>query len=78
MPSRTYITPGTNYRSWFAGTFADSGLVRLNGIDCPEKGQGYGKRAKQAASDLAFGKDVTLHTFGKDKYGQALFVPYTE
>jgi hypothetical protein len=24
--------------------------IRLNGIDCPEKGQAYGTRAKQAAS----------------------------
>jgi len=38
--------------------------IRLNGIDCPEKGQAYGKRAKQAASELVFGKEVTLHTFG--------------
>jgi len=30
---RTYITPGTDYRSWFAGTFADNRPVRLNGID---------------------------------------------
>ena len=46
--------------------------IRLSGIDCPEKGQAYGKRAKQAASELVFGKDVTLRTFGKDKYGRTL------
>lgn len=34
--------------------------VRLSGIDCPEKGQAYGTRAKQAASELVFGKEVTL------------------
>ena len=46
--------------------------IRLNGIDCPEKGQAYGKKAKQAASELVFGKDVTLNTFGKDKYGRTI------
>src|SRR5512146_2114115 len=46
--------------------------IRLSGIDCPEKGQAYGKRAKQAASELVFGKEVTLQTFGKDKYGRTI------
>jgi micrococcal nuclease len=46
--------------------------IRLNGIDCPENGQAYGKRAKQAASILVFGKDVSLQTFGKDKYGRTI------
>jgi micrococcal nuclease len=46
--------------------------IRLSGIDCPEKGQAFGKRAKQAASELVFGKDVTLQTFGKDKYGRTI------
>ena len=32
----------------------------MNGIDCTEKGQAYGKRAKQAASELVFGREVTL------------------
>jgi micrococcal nuclease len=46
--------------------------IRLSGIDCPEKGQAYGKRAKQAASEMVFGKEVTLQTFGKDKYGRTI------
>jgi len=46
--------------------------IRLNGIDCPEKGQAYGKKANQAASALVFGKEVTLNTFGKDKYGRTI------
>jgi micrococcal nuclease len=40
--------------------------VRLAHIDCPEKKQPYGKNAKQFASDLCFGKDVTIHP--KNKY----------
>ena len=46
--------------------------VRLSGIDCPEKGQAFGNRAKQAASALVFGKDVILQTHGQDKYGRTL------
>ena len=46
--------------------------IRLNGIDCPEKGQAYGTRAKQAASALVFGKEVTLQTYGKDRYQRTL------
>ena len=46
--------------------------IRLSGIDCPEKGQAYGKRAKQAASGLAFGKEVTIQAHGHDKYKRTL------
>ena len=46
--------------------------IRLSGIDCPEKGQAFGKRARQAASDLAFGKQVTVQTHGYDKYTRTL------
>jgi len=34
--------------------------IRLNGIDCPEKGRAFGQRAKHAASELVFGKEVTV------------------
>ena len=46
--------------------------IRLSGIDCPEKGQTYGQKAKHAASALVFGKEVTFQTYGKDKYGRTL------
>jgi endonuclease YncB( thermonuclease family) len=46
--------------------------VRLSGIDCPEKGQAYGKRVKQAALELVFGGNVTPQTHGQDKYRRTL------
>jgi endonuclease YncB( thermonuclease family) len=46
--------------------------IRLNGIDCPEKGQAYGHQAKQATSTLVFGKEVILQTHGHDKAGRTL------
>jgi micrococcal nuclease len=46
--------------------------VRLEGIDCPEKNQAFGQKAKQYASDLCFDKQVTLQKTGEDKYGRTL------
>jgi len=46
--------------------------IRLKGIGCPEKGHDYSMRAKHTASDLAFGKEVTVKTYGHDKYGRTL------
>jgi micrococcal nuclease len=46
--------------------------VRLFGIDTPEKNQAYGQRAKQFASDLAFGKNVRLIEHNKDRYGRTV------
>jgi micrococcal nuclease len=42
--------------------------IRLHGIDAPETGQDYGQRAKQAASELAFGKEVTIRPVDTDRY----------
>ncbi|MEX5218411.1 MAG: thermonuclease family protein [Nitrospira sp.] len=42
--------------------------IRLNGIDCPERRQSFGKRAKEATSQLAFGKEVTVKPKTQDKY----------
>jgi endonuclease YncB( thermonuclease family) len=46
--------------------------IRLQGIDCPEKRQAFGQKAKQATSDLAFGKQVSIVTHGLDKYGRTI------
>ena len=46
--------------------------IRLNGIDCPEKGQAFGNRAKQFTSELAFGKDVMVEVLDHDRYGRSV------
>ena len=46
--------------------------VRLAGIDCPEKNQDFGTRAKQGTSILCFNKQVKIVPSGKDKYGRTI------
>lgn len=46
--------------------------IRLYGIDCPEKRQAFGTRAKQATSSLIFSKAVTVQVHGHDKYKRTL------
>src|SRR5215813_14243925 len=46
--------------------------IRLWGIDAPETGQDFGSRAKQAASELAFGKQVTIRARDSDRYGRTV------
>jgi micrococcal nuclease len=48
--------------------------VRLAHIDCPEKGQAFGKNAKQFASDLCFGKEVRIVSNGKTDRNKRLIV----
>jgi micrococcal nuclease len=46
--------------------------VRVNGIDCPELGQPFGRNARQYASGLIFGRIVTVSVFGRDRYGRTI------
>lgn len=46
--------------------------IRLYGIDCPEKGQPFGTRAKQFTSEMAFGKIVEVKPTVIDKYGRTV------
>jgi endonuclease YncB( thermonuclease family) len=63
------VIDGDSIRVMHGGRAED---IRLNGIDCPEEGQDYFVRAKQAMSELVFGKDVTLQTYSKDKDGRTI------
>ncbi len=44
--------------------------IRLHGIDCPEKRQAFGNRAKQFTSKLVFGKTITVQLVDRDRYGR--------
>jgi endonuclease YncB( thermonuclease family) len=46
--------------------------VRLAGIDCPEKAQPFGKRAKQRAIELAAGHEVGVEILDVDRYGRGV------
>ncbi len=46
--------------------------IRLHGIDCPEKRQAFGNRAKQFTSTLVFGNTVTVQVMDRDRYGRTV------
>jgi micrococcal nuclease len=46
--------------------------IRLWGIDCPEKHQDFGTKAKQATSALVFNKIVDVDPVTKDRYGRTV------
>jgi endonuclease YncB( thermonuclease family) len=45
-------------------------LIRLSGIDAPEKGQKYSEQAQQYLSSLIYGKDVTVEGKSYDRFGR--------
>lgn len=48
--------------------------IRLYGIDCPEKGQPFGKAAKHFTSQMAFDKYVEVSVKDTDDYGRTVAV----
>lgn len=46
--------------------------VRLDGIDAPERSQPFGTKARERLGELAMGKDVAVHSEGRDKYGRII------
>lgn len=47
-------------------------VIRLMGIDAPEKAQAFGQKAKQSLSDLVFDRDVSVTWFKRDRYGRTV------
>jgi len=52
--------------------------IRLYGIDCPEKRQAFGHKAKEFASDVVFGRVVKIVPVDKDRYGRTIAWVYLE
>lgn len=50
--------------------------IRLYGIDCPEMGQAFGKRARQFTSDQVYRKTVMVVPRKKDQYGRTAAMVY--
>lgn len=50
--------------------------IRLAEVDCPEKSQAYGQRAKQFTSSLCFGREVSIVEKNKDRYGRTIALVY--
>jgi endonuclease YncB( thermonuclease family) len=46
--------------------------IRLWGIDCPEKSQDFGTKAKHATSILVFAKTVEVEPVTTDRYGRTV------
>ena len=52
--------------------------VRLYGIDCPEDGQAFSKKAKQFTSKMVFGKVVEVKVMATDRYGRTVAMIYAD
>ena len=50
------------------------GTIRLYGINCPEGGQAFGRRAREATAKVVFGKAVTARPMDTDRYGRTVAV----
>ncbi|MBX9689843.1 MAG: thermonuclease family protein [Candidatus Obscuribacterales bacterium] len=46
--------------------------IRLNGIDCPEKRQAFGTKARTFTAELCFSREVNVEPEAKDRYGRTV------
>ncbi len=75
MASRQpFVAVGRWWGELLEAVVARSERIRLHGIDCPEKRQAFGNRAKQFTSKLVFGNTVTVQVMDRDRYGRTVGV----
>jgi endonuclease YncB( thermonuclease family) len=53
-------------------------VIRLMGIDAPEKAQAFGQTSKESLSELVFNKEVSVTWFKKDRYGRTVGQVYLD
>ena len=52
--------------------------IRVAFLDAPELNQAFGYRAKQAMSELVFGKDIATYPHTIDRYGRTVAAVYVD
>jgi endonuclease YncB( thermonuclease family) len=52
--------------------------VRLSGIDTPERGQPWARKARQALARRVFGEQVRVNDVGTDRYGRTVGEVYAD
>ncbi len=69
------VSDGDTFRAIIDG---ETQRVRLSDIDCPEKNQPYGNKAKLFTSERIKGQHVYVRIDGKDRYGRILGTVFLE
>lgn len=70
------IVDGDTYDILLNGT--QTTRIRMEGIDAPEKGMPFYRKAKNYLSGLCFGKTVRLEIHGTDNHGRKIAFTYLE
>ena len=52
--------------------------IRIYGIDAPERGQPWSRRAREALSQRVFGKEVRINAVTTDRYGRTVGEVYAD
>ena len=71
------ITDGDTITVLHSKTLKDV-KIRLYGIDCPEGGQAFSKKAKQFTSKMVYGKVVEVKVMATDRYGRTVAMIFVD